>query len=405
MPKIITGKKTRIRGVFRTSTGFQVRARAIDPRTGKPREITRTLDGATMEQAIATQAAMREEIRVGGSITRQRMRFADYVVRLTERKLATNELASGSTRTQWQHVHETVLLPYFGAWFVDAIHRSDVEDFRAKQGRQVQTGKLSPHTANGRLRVLLTTLRAAVADLELDRDPTAGVKPLDTSTWRSFTEEQPNALTAPELRMFLEAARRVVPEHYAFMALGFATGRRPSELRALRRKGPSPDILWKEGVMLIRRSETRGEVMDKTKTSRDLRIPLPDELVSILKWHANRLPMGDMRKSDLLFPSDVGGFRSSTALIKPIAKVMKALRDEGNEIKKHISPKAMRRTFMDLCRAAEVHDLVTRAVSGHQSLDMQGRYSSVAGDEIRGGIAKVIQLAAVKPETEGGEDA
>jgi integrase len=87
------------------------------------------------------------------------------------------------------------------------------------------------------LRVLLATLRQAVADLELARDPTRGPRPLDTSTLHTYTEEEPNALTANEVRGFLAKARETYPQHFALFALGFATGRRPAELRPLRRKG------------------------------------------------------------------------------------------------------------------------------------------------------------------------
>jgi integrase len=285
---------------------------------------------------------------------------------------------------------DVVLLPVFGAFYVDAIRRQDVEDWKASQGLLVKARKLSPHTVNNRLRVLLTVLRSAVAELDLDRDPTRGVKPIDTSTWTTYTEEEPNALTVEELRVFLATARELYPQHYAFLALGFATGRRPSELRPLRRSGLTPDVLWKEGVLLVRRSETRGEVMDKTKTGKRLRIPLPPALLGILREHVRQLPPGPMRESDLLFPSEVGGFMSSTTLTKPMLAIAKAA-----GIKKRITPRAMRRTFQDLGRQAAVHDFVVRAISGHATVDMQAHYSTVAGDEVRAGLAKVAELAGL----------
>ena len=131
------------------------------------------------------------------------------------------------------------------------------------------------------LRILLTTLRRALVDLDLEYDPTKGIKPLDTSTWHTYTEEQPNSLTVEEVPRFMAKARELYPQHFAMLALGLATGRRPSELRPLRRTGPTPDILWDEGVLLVRRSEARGEVMERTKTGKRLRIPLPRELMDI----------------------------------------------------------------------------------------------------------------------------
>jgi hypothetical protein len=49
--------------------------------------------------------------------------------------------------------------------------------------------------------------------------------------------------------------------------------------------------------------------------------------------------------------------------------------------------------FQDLGRAAHVHDFVTRAISGHATSVMHEHYSSVAGTEVREGLARVISLA------------
>jgi hypothetical protein len=54
----------------------------------------------------------------------------------------------------------------------------------------------------------------------------------------------------------------------------------------------------------------------------------------------------------------------------------------------------MRRTFQDLGRAANVHDFVAKAISGHATTSMQERYS-VSGEEVRTGLAKVIALAGL----------
>lgn len=56
----------------------------------------------------------------------------------------------------------------------------------------------------------------------------------------------------------------------------------------------------------------------------------------------------------------------------------------------------MRRTYQDLARAAEMKDLVTRAISGHATEQMQQHYSTVAQTEMRQGIAKIISLAGVR---------
>jgi integrase len=356
------------------------------------KEANQHFEGITLDQAVVKQAEMRTELRSSSRPEEQpRKRFAEYAESLTRDKIDRGELSSESTKVQWASVLDLHLMPAFGGWYLDAIRRQDVQEWQLKQAKQVKAGDLSPHTANQRLRVLFTVLRAAVVDLDLDRDPTKGVEPLDTSTWQTYTEEEPNALTPEEVTVFLAKAKELAPHHYAFLALGFATGRRPSELRPLRRSGPTPDIRWAEGTMLVRRSETKGVVMEKTKTGNRLTVPLPIELTEILRWHVRNLPDGPMKDSDLLFPSDTGGFRSSTCLTKPLAAILKA-----SGITKHISPRAMRRTYQDLARQAQVHDFVARAISGHATVEMHDHYSTVGGDEVRQGLGRVIQLVGLR---------
>jgi len=96
-----------------------------------------------------------------------------------------------------------------------------------------------------------------------------------------------------------------------------------------------------------------------------------------------------------LFPSKTGGYQVSSCLAKPIVAIADAA-----EIKKHLSPYFMRRTFQDRCRAAQVHDFVARAISGHATVEMQQLYSSVDGAEVRSGLAKVISLAGFRQAKE-----
>ena len=62
---------------------------------------------------------------------------------------------------------------------------------------------------------------------------------------------------------------------------------------------------------------------------------------------------------------------------------------------KHVTPRALRRTFNDLARAAQVQDVVTRSISGHLTEGMQRHYSTVSGEEQRQALAKVIDLTRV----------
>jgi integrase len=373
-------------GVWRMrGGGFYVRGRVRDPLSGKMREVSVPLPDATVgEAAVVLQRELhrlREELSL-------RVTFADYARRILERKVLRAELRSAKAKAQWRSILEHHLLPTFGQVAVQDLRRTTIEAWKDEVARGIQAGDHSPVTANDWIKILRVIVNAAVVELELPKNPIAGVKGFDTSEHPPYTDEEPNALTPDEVPLFLTEMRRRFPQHFAMTALGFATGLRPSSMRPLRRRGEKADVLWKEGVLLVRRSHSLGdEVMERTKTGRNQRIALPRELVEILRWHVANLP-GPMRESELLFPSETGRFRSRSALDKPFRRVALAV-----GLDKRVTPRAMRRTFQDLARAAEVEDIVTRAISGHATETMQRHYSTVSTEEIRAGVARVLSLA------------
>ena len=245
---------------------------------------------------------------------------------------------------------------------------------------------------NNWLRLFRGIMNEAVDELGLDKNPAMKVTGLDASTRATYTEEEPNALAPEEVQPFLLAMRDRHPQHLAMVALGFATGWRPSMMRPLRRKGGSADVLWDKNVVLARRSQTRGdEVREATKNSTRFRVTLPSEVMTVLRWHADHLSAGRMRESDLLFPSETGGFRSPTVLDKPFKDICQHLR-----LEKKVTPKAMRRTFQDLARRAAVDGLIQRSICGHLTEEMTERYSSVAQVEVEAAVGKVISLAGYR---------
>lgn len=171
----------------------------------------------------------------------------------------------------------------------------------------------------------------------------------------------------------MELLRELHPQHYAMTFLGLCTGLRPSTMRPLRRTGDNADVLWDDGRLLVRRSQTRGDlVLNTTKQKTRYSIHLPAPVLHVLRWHVEeQLKTGAQRDSELLFPSLDGGFRSPSVLNKPFAEV-----SDKMGLGYAFTQRGMRRTFNDLARAAEVQDLVTRSISGHLTERMQHRKSS-----------------------------
>jgi len=98
-----------------------------------------------------------------------------------------------------------------------------------------------------------------------------------------------------------------------------------------------------------------------------------------------RLMATATQESDLLVPSETGGFRSPTVLDKPFKDVCQHL-----SLSKKVTAKAMRRTFQDLARRAAVDGLVQRSLCGHLTEEMTERYRSVAQVEVEAALGKVV---------------
>jgi hypothetical protein len=381
-------------GVWRLKGGgYLIRGRATDFRTGKKREILRKVRGTDVSGAYKQLQEALDEVRNGAAqVAARRMRFSEYAASLFERKVLKGEVESAQTRENWELMLRLHLFPAFGDVFVDAISKGDVEAWLAGEAKKVKAGEYSPHSVNNWLRLFRGIMNEAVDELGLAKNPVIKVKGLDTSAHATYTEEEPNALSPKEVGPFLMAMRDRHPQHLGMVALGFATGWRPSMMRPLRRRGPSADVLWERDVVLARRSQTRGdEVRETTKNATRFRVTLPPDVMAVLRWHVERLPAGSMRESDLLFPSETGGFRSPTVLDKPFKDVCRHL-----SLGKRVTPKAMRRTFQDLARLSAVDGLVQRSICGHLTEEMTERYSSVAQAEVQAALGKVVSLAGYR---------
>ncbi len=115
---------------------------------------------------------------------------------------------------------------------------------------------------------------------------------------------------------------------------------------------------------------------------------MPALLLEVLKWHVDTQLLTDEQKaSDLLFPREDGWVRDPKVLRKPFDHVTTLL-----SLKKRVTPRAMRRSFQDLARTAQVNDVVTRSISGHATEQMQRHYSTVSESEQAEGLAKVLSM-------------
>ena len=384
----------------RKEGGHVVRARVQDPRTMRQKHVWKVLPDADVRTAMLWLDDTRARIRQGVPLAeRESVPFATYAVSLLEKKLAAGDIKSAAGRRKWGDILRRLIEDPLGELVMDRIRASDLEAWRHRMAKKIASAEYRPATINTWLSVLKVVFAQAKRDFDLDRNPAETLRAFDTSTHHSYTDEEPNALTADELGRFLARMRETHPQHYAMTYLGFATGLRPSSMRPLRRKGPTPDVLWDDHVLLVRQSQTLGdEIMPCTKTGTTQRLTLPEELFDVLRWHvATQLRVEPMRQSDLLFPSELGGFRARSVLDRPFAEVVRAI-----GLTKRITPRGMRRSFQDLARLAQVADVVTRSISGHATETMQRHYSTVSPKEQADGLARLLELVRPADGERGG---
>lgn len=408
-------------GIYRAQEGgYLVRSRVKHPKTGKRHLVMRRVNVERVEAAQQELDALkRDKAEELAGRRPQRQLYSDYAVSRLEARVAAGDIKSVKGLEKCKGILKDHLLPYFGNMACDEIRVWDVDRWRAEVADKIANGYdvrrllrngttetrrilLSPTTGN----TWVAQARAIGADmahtLELERNPFAKLRPFDTSQRPTYTDERPNSLRPDQAREFLAEMRRSFPQHYAMTLAGFVTGKRPSTLRPIRAEGAEADVDWVEGFVRFRRSHTRGDVfMVGTKTLRHERVYLPDVVMHALREHRALLadpprsswgkgPLWwrpEMVESELLFPGRDGGPRSPSCLDKPFQAVSRAI-----GLPYILTPRAMRRTCNDLCRAAKVDAVVTRSITGHLTEDMRIHYSTAEANEQRQALAKVIDL-------------
>ena len=379
-------------GIWRLKKGgYLIGLRVTDSR-GRRKARTKALHNASIEEAQRWRDQARIETRDSlRGHKRQRQLFSEFAASLFENKVAARDIKSAKGREKWESTLRLHLLPAFGEFPCIELRHADLVHWRGEQAIKVKNGSFSPRTVNGWLSILRVITAAMTVQLELDRDPSIGLRDFDTSQRPTYTDEEPNTLSAPWAARFLEEMLKTQPQHYPMALLGFVTGKRPSTLRPLRR---IEDVDWDEGFIRFRRSNSLGkEIMEGTKTGTRERVYLPQSVMDALRRHLDNLTRDEERESPFLFPSTRGGMKSRSVLDKPFAAVSRSI-----GLPYRISPRAMRRTFNDLARAANIHDVVTRSISGHLTDKMHSHYSTAGGEEQREAIAKVIRLVDPKPK-------
>ena len=300
-----------VRGRATTSDGKEAR----NPESGEGHGRGRRVQAPAGDARRGPQGAAKTAGR--------RMRFSEYAASLFERKVLKGEVESAKTREKWEQTLRLHLCPSLATISSEAIPRGTLRG-GWRRGKKVQGRQVLAGDREQLARRFPGHLNEAVDESGWRRtqSPRRGTRHQHSLHLHRGGAQLARARRG---RTFPRGDPRLFPQHFGMVALGFATGLRPSMLRPLRRKGPAADVLWENKVVLIRRSQTRGdEVREATKKTTRFRVTLPADLMAILRWHTERLPAGPMRRASSCFRLRPGA-SGPTALDKPFREVGKAI--------------------------------------------------------------------------------
>lgn len=256
--------------------------------------------------------------------------------------------------------------------------------------KEIQTwaDQLSKQKAASTVSSTLSIVRGALKRMVL-----LGVIPLNPAEpveVRERTKGEEDAWTLEEVQEILDATRDD-PMWHAFYLLGFNTGMRPGELRALRWS----DITWEANLVTCARTITKDEngrevVGTTTKTGKPRSLVIGEAVAEALKrWKAiqneHRLMQGNWQDT-MVFDRGDGRFIPGTTLISKHDKLFANLKAP------RYRPHAMRHTYATLEDEIGASPGVTRARLGHASEAMRMRYTHAQINAQKAAAERVAQL-------------
>lgn len=373
-------EKTQHAGLYRLADGrFKIDTTATNPRTGRRERVRRTLPAeTTLDEALATIEGIKTEIRGAQDEPSQRLTLGAYTEAWISRRAV--RLKPSTVRTYRDTLSQHIL-PQLGDLYADVVRRSDVEDWAVWAEQQTQSGgtPYAQDTLNKWWRVLVTLLKDMSADIGID-DPTQRLTPPRS---RRVGVRETRTLAPDELGGLLDATRIHYPDRYAEIVTLAYTGMRAGELYALTWE----DVDLERQSLQVRRSVSMGELTETTKTHAGREVYLPQLVADQLQEHRREMIRTQHRglASGLVFPSNTGGVRGASSLLKPLAGAA-----ERAGIEQHVSPQVLRRTFNTLMVSQGVDRVVLRAQMGHSSEEMTRRYAGVRLESKRDAVEQAL---------------
>lgn len=338
--------------IVRLADGTALRERVKVPVTGRAaasrwaqeREAFLIREGGKKKEAVRAEVPTLEE----------------FWPRFIEGHSKANREKPSSIRSK-QSVYENHLGPRFASRRLNEIGDEDVQQLKA--GLRDRTVK----TTNNVLTVLNTLLKAAVEWGVMDRLP-CRIRLLKTSvpTVRFYEPEVYEGL--------VEAAAKEDPRVHLAVLLGGDAGLRLGEIIALE----WPDVDFRRGLLLVRRSEWQGEVT-LPKGGRERRVPMTRRLTEALRVHRH------LRSLRVLVQDDGSGV--NRAWLWYAMKRVQRRAGMAPDGRFHV----LRHTFCSRLAMKNVPAMSIKELAGHQNLQTTQRYLHLSAGAMEAAIRVLEQ--------------
>ncbi len=309
-------KHARYPGIEAMSHGRKrIRLRAVDPRTGRMKEVDRIFEGS-IEDAVLLREQWRKEIRTSDQRSVVVPRLDDYATSwMKSRTLAVKP----STARTYAEILDCHVMPALGDFFLDKITDKDVRDWHAELA-----GKRATATANNALRMLKMVLVGRVRGFQ-PRSLAGGACPGDPASACAGRRSEHSVAGGAG-----EGAGRVRPVRGGRLPARADAGAHGASVR----RGDGVEV----GRTYGRRRDRSGWCGRSGRdTSRPRRrgwrvtVPLVAELAAALRAHRARMVAGQHAglKEGWIFAEEEGGRSRKNYLRRPLLRVLRRWASRG----------------------------------------------------------------------------
>ena len=341
--------------------------------------------GATQKDLKAAEEAKREEIRVKSYTKNADITLNEYFEHYQQaREGIVKPVTLYQTESVYGRIKDFEVSP---GLTLGALKVSEIETGHIQALQRDQRAKVSTATANIRITLLKSILKAAAQEHVILWNPCEPVRTL-RRTETPAKETYHRALTKDETRAFLEAAAACNSWYYRLYVVLLSTGVRVGEATAL----TAADV--RNGVLNVNKTITRDEigaeiVGDTTKSKAGVRsIPLTEEakkaISEQMEINASVFDGGIKSLSGRIFRGFRGAIPDNVVICRDMEKICKAANIEK------FSCHAFRHTFATRAIESGMSVKTLQTILGHSDVSMTlGLYTHVTEETKEKELVKI----------------